>query len=99
MAKQSKSMGKAVEWVQGLMDHLAEMDRMDRRTAKAAAKLLRAGCASTVNDGNQLWDDNVVASPDLDTGIALLELSNRCRWNADAGRYSLEDIYKEFPSK
>lgn len=99
MAKQSKSMGKAVEWVQGLMDHLAEMDRMDRRTAKAAAKLLRAGCASTVNDGNPHWEEHVAAYPDLDTGEALLHLSNRLAWNADQGRFSLEDIYKEFPSK
>lgn len=97
MAKQSKAMEAAVSWVRELMDLLGMMDGMDKRTAKAAMKLLRAGCADTVyNKEIALWHDNISSITDLDTGEALLALSNRLAWNADQERYSLEDIYKEF---
>jgi hypothetical protein len=94
MAKKPKSLIEASEWVQDLMDLLDKADYFNKRTRDAAIKLLRAGCAATVYNGNAHWDENVVAYPGLDEGEALLALSNEL-----AGfdhRYTLDDIYKEF---
>ena len=93
MAKRSKSLIEAAAWVQDLMDHLAIADHFNKRTTAEAVKLLRAGCARTVFNGNPHWDENVIAYPGLETGEALLHLSNELAPYEE--RYTLDDIYRE----
>lgn len=97
MARVAKSKQRAIEFANDLMEVLNQMDGMTKREAAAAARLLRAGCAATVNNGNAEWEDALCSYPDLDTGEALLAVSNRLAWLADERCFSLEDIYKEFP--
>jgi hypothetical protein len=96
MAKKTKALTEAAEWVQELMDLIDRADHFNKRTREAAIRLLRAGCAYTVYDGCPHWDENIIAYPGLDTGEALLALSNEL-----AGydhRHTLENIYREFGS-
>lgn len=96
MAKRvAKSKQNAISLVIELMDVIDTIRSQDRRTTKELVKLLRQGCAYTVNGGNAEWEDQVGHFPGLDTGEALLLLSNELVDYDD--RYTLDDISREFP--
>jgi hypothetical protein len=94
MARKSQSLIAAASWVQDLMDLLTVADHFNKRTTAEAVRLLRAGCAKTVFDGNKHWDDNVSSFHGLETGEALLLLSNELATYEE--RFTLDDIYREF---
>ena len=93
MARKSKSLIEAAAWVQELMDLLDVANEFNKRTTDAAVKLLRAGCAKTVYDGNPHWEENVSSYHGLETGEALLHLSNEPATYEE--RFTLDDIYRE----
>jgi len=96
MPRTSKSRQNAISLVVELMEVIGQLRDQDRRTTKELVTLLRQGCAYTVNGGNAEWEDQIGHFPGLDTGEALLLLSNELVGYDD--RYSLDDVQKEFPN-
>lgn len=94
MAKISKSKENAIGLVIELVDAIEQIRNADKRTTKELIKLLRQGCAYTINGGNAEWENLIGYFPGLDTGEALLLLSNELVGYDD--RYSLDDVTKEF---
>lgn len=94
MPRMSQSKQNAISLVVELMDVIEQIRSADRRTTKELVKLLRQGCEYTVMGGNPDWEEHINVHHGLDTGEALLLLSNELV--PYDGHYTLDDLTREF---
>lgn len=98
MAKKSKSMEFAEQWVAEFADLMHRLRTAKTREASATAKLLRAGYASVQFGDNAFWNEhgpNAVSG--LDEAEAMLCLAQQAGWWADEKRVEWNDVGREFP--